>query len=351
MKLLVAAGVLAALVQSQTPALRIVVLEGEGAVNIIQQKTAVRPLVEVRDRNNVPVAGATVTFTIGGGQPAAFAGGVQTLTVTTNAAGQAAAGGFNVLGPGAVQMQVQAAYQGQIATAAISQTNVATAAAAASLAGAAAGAVAGAGVGGGLSGATIGVIGAAVGGGALVATQVGGGGSDDNGVTAPVTTQTVTTTPASPPPSDVRFTGPFNGQIVVTTTSGTATCVSTRSINGTLAITLRDANSRGELQTTGTVQEVALTASALCTPLGGTPFNRGGDVTGGPSSLTFTFESSFTSTEPATVTATESVRFTGSVSGDSIIGTLVYTHTTRGIGQGGSVIAGNGSTSIPVTLR
>lgn len=76
----------------QASSLKIVVLEGEGAVNIIQQKTAVRPLVEVRDRNNLPVAGATVTFSIGGGgSGAAFAGGVQTLTVTTNAVGQAAA--------------------------------------------------------------------------------------------------------------------------------------------------------------------------------------------------------------------------------------------------------------------
>src|SRR6187399_3377889 len=83
----------AAFAQPASPALRIVVLEGEGAVNIIQQKTAVRPLVEVRVRNNLPVAGATVTFTIGGGQPAAFAGGLQTMTVTTNAAGQAAAVG------------------------------------------------------------------------------------------------------------------------------------------------------------------------------------------------------------------------------------------------------------------
>src|SRR6187399_2582399 len=92
------AGIVAVVsVQAQSPALRIVVLEGEDAVNIVQQKTAVRPLVEVRDRNNLPVAGATVTFTIGGGQPAAFAGGLQTMTVTTNAAGQAAAVGFNAL--------------------------------------------------------------------------------------------------------------------------------------------------------------------------------------------------------------------------------------------------------------
>src|SRR5215213_8736649 len=77
---------------SQSAALRIVVLAGEDAVNIIQQKTAVAPIVEIRDRNNLPVAGATVTFTLGG-QSASF-GGLSTLTVTTNAAGQAAAVGL-----------------------------------------------------------------------------------------------------------------------------------------------------------------------------------------------------------------------------------------------------------------
>src|SRR6185436_3712076 len=167
MRAVIALAVFISLLQSQGPALRIVVLEGEDAVNIVQQKTAVRPLVEVRDRNNLPVAGATVTFTIGGGQPAAFAGGLQTMTVTTNAAGQAAAVGFNALGPGAIQVHVQAAYQGQIATAAISQTNFATAAAA-SQAGAASGgssggaAGGGSGSGGGISGTTIGIVGGAV---------------------------------------------------------------------------------------------------------------------------------------------------------------------------------------------
>src|SRR4051812_17503162 len=69
-------------------ALHIVVIEGEGAVNIIQQKTAVAPIIEVRDRNNVPIAGAVVRFTIEGGKQAAFSGGSQTLTITTNAAGR-----------------------------------------------------------------------------------------------------------------------------------------------------------------------------------------------------------------------------------------------------------------------
>jgi hypothetical protein len=38
-------------------ALKIVVLEGENAVNIIQQKTATVPVIQVRDQNDLPVAG------------------------------------------------------------------------------------------------------------------------------------------------------------------------------------------------------------------------------------------------------------------------------------------------------
>ncbi len=235
LRCILAAGFVASLIQPQA-ALRIVVLAGEGAVNIIQQKTAVRPLVEVRDRNNLPVAGATVTFTIGGGQPAAFAGGAQTLTVTTNAAGQAAAGGLIAFGSGAFQIQVQAAHQGQIATAAISQTNVATAAAAASPAGAAAGAAAG----GGISGMTIGIIGAAVAGGAVVATKAGGG-NEDAATTTTRTNEPTATAPTAPtaptPIADRVFTGSFSGQMIVTTTTisdFTTTCTSTRAITGTL---------------------------------------------------------------------------------------------------------------------
>ena len=51
-----------------SPGLKIVVIEGEDAINVIQQKTAVAPIVEVRDRNDQPVAGATVRFAIQGGR-------------------------------------------------------------------------------------------------------------------------------------------------------------------------------------------------------------------------------------------------------------------------------------------
>jgi hypothetical protein len=56
MRLGVAVLVFSTLVHTQTPvqSLRIVVIEGKDAVNVVQQKTAVRPLIEVRDRNLTP---------------------------------------------------------------------------------------------------------------------------------------------------------------------------------------------------------------------------------------------------------------------------------------------------------
>jgi len=162
-------------VLKQSGPLRIVVIEGEDAVNVIQQKTAVAPVVEVRDQNGLPVPGAVVRFTIGGGN-ASFTGGSQTLTITTNAAGRAAASAVNPLASGSVQIQVQATFQGQTAAATIAQTNVATAAQAAGTATAGAG---GAG-GGGVNGLAIAGIAGGVGAGAAV-VAVQKGNADEEG--------------------------------------------------------------------------------------------------------------------------------------------------------------------------
>lgn len=127
--LLAAIGASVALADEQPNAnLRIVVVAGEDAVNIIQQKTAVAPVVEVRDRNNLPIAGASVTFTISGSS-SAFTSGLQTVTVVSDAAGRAAAT-LNPLGTGSFRIGVSAAHQGQSATITINQTNFATAQAA-----------------------------------------------------------------------------------------------------------------------------------------------------------------------------------------------------------------------------
>ena len=157
-----------AAVAEQDPGLRIVVLEGEDSVNIIGQGTAVPTVVEVRDRNDLPVSGASVVFLLGEGGTATLNAGLSEVAVATNALGQAAVT-VNPLASGAVQLQVSAAFQGQTATAAIVQTNVATAAAAGGAAGGAAG-TAGGGTGGGAGGAT----GAAAGGGAGGGLGTGG---------------------------------------------------------------------------------------------------------------------------------------------------------------------------------
>src|SRR5262245_62902282 len=77
--------------QGRDAGLRIVVIEGEDAVNVVQQKTAVAPVIEVRDRNDQPVAGAVVNFAVRNGR-ATFSG-ARTLAVTTDAAGRAVAAG------------------------------------------------------------------------------------------------------------------------------------------------------------------------------------------------------------------------------------------------------------------
>ena len=339
---------------AQPPTLKIVVLAGEDAVNVIKQKTAVQPLVEVRDRNNLPVPGAVVTFTMAGGQHAVFAGGLQTLTITTNAAGQAAAAGISPLTTGAFQIQVQAAFQGQVATAAITQTNFATAAAAAAgnASGASSGAAAGGG-GGGISGTTIGVVGAAVAGGAVVAAKELGGGDgsgDANG---------------GKPGSPTTFTGPVSGQFDMSTTTasstGSTTCVSTRAINGTLTMNLvvqKDGSVTGNAQTGGTLAEIAFTSSQFCSPLpGSVPFAWSAPVTGSTSNMVFSGNSSGTGPTPGgggSVTSNTTTSFVGSLSNGVITGTLTYTDATNGTNQVGpvaSTITGRGSVSMPITLR
>jgi hypothetical protein len=116
---------------AQITGLKIVVLEGEDAVNIIDKKTAVKPTVEVRDKNDLPVSGAMVTFMINGGRnTATFANGLRQVTVTTGSLGRATTE-LTPVGKGAFQIEARAAYQGQTATATIHQSNFATAAEAA----------------------------------------------------------------------------------------------------------------------------------------------------------------------------------------------------------------------------
>lgn len=329
------------------PALRIVVIEGEDAINIIQQKTAVAPLVEVRDRNNLPVPGVAVTFTVGG-QGASF-GGLSTLTVTTNAAGQAAAVGLTPTAAGAVQTNAAAVFQGQTAVATITQTNVLTAAQAATAAGATGSASGGAGSagggggtsaggaaagGGGLSTTTIVIAGAAVGGGALAATKLTG--DDDDGTR--------------------ELSGDFSGAMVMTF-PGPPSCNRVQTYTGTMKIELTSGLTEGPVSGTASIEGRMVVSAVTC---GGGPQNGSTEsfgaprtpVSGSAGAITFTSRESNTfpasGPSPAGVHTAEYV-FTGTLSGGVITGTL--THLERSESPGSGFPAGTGQTTYAVTLR
>jgi len=147
--------------QPPGPQLRIVILEGDGAINNIRQRTAREPIVQVEDENRRPVAGAIVLFSLPDrGAGGVFPNGSNTLTVSTNAQGRATATGLKPNSvQGEVQIVVTASYQGLTARAAITQTNALGAAAAA------------AGGGSGKIIAILAVIGGAAAGGAVAATR------------------------------------------------------------------------------------------------------------------------------------------------------------------------------------
>lgn len=124
--------------QQQPPPskLNLVIVEGEGAINNVKQRSVREPIVQVEDENHKPVAGASVAFLLpGNGASGTFANGSRLLTVMTDQNGRAVMNGFrpnNVAGQ--LQIRVTASYQGRTATAIITQTNVIAAAAAGGIA-------------------------------------------------------------------------------------------------------------------------------------------------------------------------------------------------------------------------
>jgi len=176
-----------AVAQQSGFALNIVVVEGDGAINNIHQRTVREPVVQVEDENHRPVAGAVVVFsTPTRGAGAAFADGHHTLTVITDAEGRAVAHGFRANNvQGNFQIHITASYRGQSASTDIAQSN-------ALAAGGAAGATA-AGIPAKLI-AVIAVGAAAAAGGALYATHAGGSNSANNGTG---TAAAVTITPGA----------------------------------------------------------------------------------------------------------------------------------------------------------
>ena len=205
---------------SAAQGLRIVVLEGEDRV-VEAGDGGSRVLVEVRDRNDEPVSGASVLFLLGEGGTATLNAGLSRVVLTTNALGQAAVT-VNPIAAGAVELSVNAAFGGETAMATIVQANIATAAEATTAETTAAGASAtsgaggssggGASSGGGLgTGAVVGIVGAA-GGAVGVGVAVTGG---DSASPAAVPPALPTPVPPAPAPDEravlVEFYNATNG--------------------------------------------------------------------------------------------------------------------------------------------
>jgi hypothetical protein len=158
-------GIVGAAQPAPAPAkLNIVIVEGEGAINNVRQRTAREMIVQVEDENHRPIAGAAVLFMLPDSGPSGvFANGGRTLQVTTGSDGRAAAKGLRVNNVhGKFQVQVQATFEGVTATATITQVNAVITAAAA----------------GGVSGKLIAILaiaGGAAAVGVVAATRSGGG--------------------------------------------------------------------------------------------------------------------------------------------------------------------------------
>ena len=335
------AGSLGAQAQATALGLKIVVIAGEDAVNIIQQKTAVAPIVEVRDKNDQPVAGALVRFSIRGGH-ATFQSGVRSLSVTTDAAGRAAVTGLTPASTGAVEIDVSASYGGETATATITESNVPTAADAAS-----------AGTGGGSAGGSGGGAGRGGGGGGGGTTGVGIAVVAAGAATAALYAREALGSGAAP--TSHTYTGPYAFQIVQTHTftsvTSSSTCTITDSSSGTFTLTLDQASDgtvSGTIDLPGTDARIATTCSGVSLtskPNGSVPF----PVTGTVENFTGTKVYAYTDVgqQTGSVNATDTLTVTGAIRSGVATVTVTVVHagtSVSGLPQGQGYTEGGSAT-------
>jgi hypothetical protein len=128
----IAALACAVLLRAAATVPHIEVLEGDGAINNIGLHRAKEPVVRVADQDGHPLANVAVTFVLPEQGPSGiFTDGHSSLTVMTDESGQAVGHGLRPNGiAGQFHVTVTVSYQGQAATAILTQTNAEPAAAA-----------------------------------------------------------------------------------------------------------------------------------------------------------------------------------------------------------------------------
>jgi hypothetical protein len=105
--------------------LTVTVVEGQGAVNRIKQRTSRETVVQVEDENHKPVAGAAVAFLLPADGPGGtFTGGAKSASIVTDRAGRAAMPHLEVnANPGSYSIGVYASLSGLASSATIKQSS------------------------------------------------------------------------------------------------------------------------------------------------------------------------------------------------------------------------------------
>jgi hypothetical protein len=109
--------------------LKVIVVDGDEAANIVAERLAAEPVIEVRDKDDRRVPGAVVRFVIRKTRDrllASFGNGQTEVRTLTDYAGRAGVNGVSPIEPGSFQIDVDVSYRGQTGKAVIRQTNFPT---------------------------------------------------------------------------------------------------------------------------------------------------------------------------------------------------------------------------------
>jgi hypothetical protein len=187
-----------------------------------------------------------------------------------------------------------------------------------------------------LSATTIGIVGGAVAGGAVVATQV--------------------TRREDESAAGATFTGSFSGPIVSVSVGGRGeTCTVTRTLTMNVTLTLRQNTStavNGVVEFAGTD---AVVSSTCLGPARTDAVTRSHEVSGTPASFGFRDSRSETGTVDGdsrlTRSGTTDVTFNASLNGDTVTATLTFSERSTVTGGEGGAVNETATGSFPMTLR
>ena len=109
--------------------LKVIIVDGDEAANVVAERLAAEPVIEVRDKDDRRVPGAVVRFVIRKTRDrliASFGNGQAEVRTLTDYAGRASVNAVSPVEAGSFQIDVEVSYRGQTGKAVIRQTNFPT---------------------------------------------------------------------------------------------------------------------------------------------------------------------------------------------------------------------------------